>query len=44
MLPLYRGVSALLNEHTKFAKLAVGKNVVTAKQRQNPKTQYSPSP
>ena len=30
----YIGVSALLNQHTKFAKLSVGKHVVTAKQRQ----------
>ena len=29
----YIGVSVLLNTHSKFAKLAVGKNVVTAKQR-----------
>ena len=29
----YIGVSAVLNTHSKFAKLAVGKNVVTAKQR-----------
>ena len=27
----YIGVSVLLNTHSKFAKLAVGKNVVTAK-------------
>ena len=30
----YIGVSAILNFHTKFAKLSVGKHVVTAKQRQ----------
>ena len=30
----YIGVNALLNFHTKFAKLSVGKHVVTAKQRQ----------
>ena len=30
----YIGVTALLNFHTKFAKLSVGKHVVTAKQRQ----------
>ena len=30
----YIGVSALWNQHTKFAKLSVGKHVVTAKQRQ----------
>ena len=29
----YIGVSVVLNTHTKFGKLAVGKNVVTAKQR-----------
>ena len=29
----YIGVSVLLNTHTKFGKLAVGKNVVTAKQK-----------
>ena len=29
----YIGVSVLLNTHSKFAKLAVGKHVVTAKQR-----------
>ena len=29
----YIGVSILLNTHTKFAKLAVGKHIVTAKQR-----------
>ena len=29
----YIGVSVLLNTHSKFGKLAVGKNVVTAKQR-----------
>ena len=29
----YIGVSALLNQHTKFAKLSVGKHVTTAKQR-----------
>ena len=29
----YTGVSALINFHTKFAKLSVGKHVVTAKQR-----------
>ena len=31
----YIGVSVLLNTHSKFAKLAVGKYVVTAKQRNN---------
>ena len=29
----YIGVSAVLNTHTKFAKLQVGKHIVTAKQR-----------
>ena len=29
----YTGVSVVLNSHTKFAKLAVGKHVVTAKLR-----------
>ena len=29
----YIGVSVVLNTHTKFAKLAVGKHVVSAKQR-----------
>ena len=29
----YTGVSVVYNAHTKFAKLAVGKHVVTAKQR-----------
>ena len=29
----YIGVSVVLNTHTKFAKLAVGKHVVTSKQR-----------
>ena len=29
----YTPVKALLNTHTKFGKLAVGKNVVTAKQK-----------
>ena len=29
----YTGVSALLNQHTKFAKLSVGKHVATAKQQ-----------
>ena len=29
----YIGVSVVLNTHTKFGKLAVGKHVVTAKQR-----------
>ena len=31
----YIGVSVVLNLNTKFAKLAVGKHVVTAKQRNN---------
>ena len=31
----YIGVSAILNMNSKFAKLSVGKNVVTAKQRHN---------
>ena len=31
----YIGVSVLLNTHSKFAKLAVGKHVVTSKQRNN---------
>ena len=29
----YTGVSVVHNSHTKFSKLAVGKHVVTAKQR-----------
>ena len=29
----YIGASVILNQHTKFAKLTVGKHVVTAKQR-----------
>ena len=31
----YIGASVLLNLHTKFSKLQVGKHVVTAKQRGN---------
>ena len=31
----YIGVTVVLNMHTKFAKLSVGKNIVTAKQRHN---------
>ena len=31
----YIGVTVVLNMHTKFAKLSVGKNVVTARQRHN---------
>ena len=29
----YTGVSAFLNQYTKFAKLSVGRHVATAKQR-----------
>ena len=32
----YIGASVLLNSHTKFSKLQVGKHVITAKQRSNP--------
>ena len=35
-------MSALLNFHTKFAKLSVGKHVVTAKQRQGSKDPLLP--
>ena len=38
----YISVSALLNFHTKFAKLSVGKHVVTAKQRQGSKDPLLP--
>ena len=38
----YIGVTALLNFHTKFAKLSVGKHVVTAKQRQGSKDPLLP--
>ena len=38
----YIGVSALLNQHTKFAKLSVGKHVVTAKQRKGSKDPLLP--
>ena len=31
----YISVAAILNIHTKFAKLSVGKNIVTTKQRHN---------
>ena len=38
----YIGVNVLLNTHTKFAKLAVGKHVVSAKQRHNNKDPLFP--
>ena len=38
----YIGVSVVFNTHTKFAKLTVGKHVVSAKQRQNSKDSFFP--
>ena len=38
----YVGVSALVNMHTKFAKLSVGKHVATAKQRKGSQDPFLP--
>ena len=39
---VYIGASAILNQHTKFAKLQVGKQIVTAKQSKYAKIQLYP--
>ena len=39
---MYIGVYAVLNTHTKFSKLSVGKFVVTANQRRSPQDPLFP--